>query len=121
MKDIRELGAQLVAVSPIEQRFARRMVEKLGLDFPLLRDRGNRVASDYRLTITVPEPLREIYRSWGIDLERVNGDTSWTLPLASRFVIGGDGVVVDAKIHTDHTRREEPGKTLSALSRLKGG
>jgi len=110
-----------VAVSPIEKRFARRIVEKLGLDFPLLGDPGNRVASAYHLTISVPEPLREVYRGFSIDLERVNGDSSWTLPLPTRYVIDRDGVIADAQTNTDHTRRPEAEETLAALRRLKAG
>ncbi len=108
-----------MAISPIEKRFARRTVEKYEMEFPLLGDPGNRVAEAFRLTISVPEPLREIYRGFGIDLERVNGDTSWTLPLPSRYVIGTDGIISDAKTNTDHTRRPEPAETLAALRRLK--
>jgi len=95
------------------------MVEKLGLGFPLLGDPGNRTAAAYQLVITVPEPLQEIYRGFGIDLERVNGDTSWTLPLPSRYVIGEDGVIVDAQTSTDHTQRPEPEQTLAVLRRLR--
>ena len=97
------------------------MVEKLRQGFPLLRDPGNRVASAFRLTIAVPEPLQEVYRGFGIDLERVNGEASWTLPLASRYVIGRDGVIADAQTHTDHTRRPETEETLAVLRRLGRG
>jgi len=95
------------------------MVEKLGLTFPLLGDPGNRTAAAFHLVVTVPEPLREVYRGWGIDLERVNGDASWTLPLPSRYVVGQDGIVVDARTNTDHTRRPEPEQTLNVLRGLK--
>jgi len=96
------------------------MVEKLGLSFPLLGDPGNRIAALFNLVITVPPPLQELYRSWGIDLERVNGDSTWTLPLPSRYVVGRDGVIVDARINTDHTRRPEPEQTLAVLRGLAG-
>ena len=108
-----------MAISPIEKRFARRTVEKYELEFPLLGDAGNRVADAFGLTIGVPEALRAIYRGFGIDLERVNGDASWTLPLPSRYVIGADGIIADAKTNTDHPRRPEPEETLAALRRLK--
>lgn len=90
------------------------------MNFPLLGDPGNRVADSFQLVITVPQPLRDLYRSWGIDLERVNGDASWSLPLPARYVISRDGVIVDARINTDHTRRPEPEQTLAVLQQLQG-
>jgi len=110
----------LVAISPIQQRFASRTVEKYGLQFPVLIDPGNSVATAFNLTITVPEPLQEIYRGFGIDLERVNGDQSWTLPLPTRYVIGRDGIIAAAQTNTDHTLRPEPEETLATLRSLQG-
>ncbi|ALC16510.1 alkyl hydroperoxide reductase/thiol-specific antioxidant protein [Desulfuromonas soudanensis] len=121
MNEIKALGANLVAVSPIERRFAARTVDKYGLRFPVLVDPGNEVASAFQLTIVVPEPLRDVYYGFGIDLERVNGDRSWTLPLPTRYVIGTDGLIVDARTNTDHTLRPEPEETLAVLRRIKDG
>lgn len=67
------------------------------------------------------EKLREICRGWGIDLERVNGDASWTLPPPSHYLIDRDGIIIDNQTHTDHTRRQEPAETLAALRRLVAG
>jgi peroxiredoxin len=47
------------------------------------------------LVFTVPDDLREIYLSFGIDLERHNADPSWTLPMPARYLIGKDGVIID--------------------------
>ena len=85
----------------------------------MLVDPGNRVATAFNLTITVPEPLQEVYRGFGIDLERVNGDPGWTLPLPTRYVIGADGIIVAAQTNIDHTVRMEPEETLAALRRIK--
>ena len=110
----------MVAISPIGERFARGTVEKYKLQFPVLIDPGNSVATAFNLTITVPEPLQEVYRGFGIDLERVNGDQSWSLPLPTRYVIGRDGIIVAAQTNTDHTVRTEPEETLVTLRRLQG-
>jgi len=118
--EIQTLGAALVAISPIEKRFARGTVEKYGLQFPVLVDPGNLVASTFALTISVPVPLREVYRGFGIDLERVNGDNSWTLPLPTRYIIGRDGIIIAAQTNTDHTLRPEPEETLAVLRELAG-
>jgi peroxiredoxin len=47
-----------------------------------------------------------------------NGDDSWTLPLAARYVIDSEGVIRYARTDPDYTRRPEPEETLEALRKL---
>ena len=74
----------------------------------MLSDRGNEAASRFGLVFTLPEDLREVYGSFGIDLERFNGDDSWTLPMPARFVVDTGGVVRHADADPDYTVRPEP-------------
>jgi peroxiredoxin len=64
--------------------------------------------------------LREIYRSLGIDLERHNGDASWTLPMPARYIIGQDGLIHDADVRVEYTTRPEPEEILKKLDTLLG-
>lgn len=107
-----------MAISPIAPRFARQLSDKLQLAFPLLQDPGNRVAADFGVLRTVPEELLEIYRGFGIDLERINGDASGTLPLPASFVIDMDGVIRQSIAFIDHTERQEPRAILQLLQEL---
>ena len=50
-----------------------------------------------------------------------NGDDSWTLPLAARYLIGQDGIIHSADVDPDYTVRTEPAETLQALKRLLAG
>ena len=111
-------GARLVAISPIRGPFIKQAVEKNDLEFPLLLDPGNRVASEYGLTFTFPDDLRQAYLQLNIDLERFNGDDSWTLPMPARYVIDTDGTILDAEVNPDYTERPEPEETLAILDRL---
>ena len=43
----------MVAISPQRELYLKKMSEKLGLSFDLLRDDGNKVASQYGLTFTL--------------------------------------------------------------------
>jgi hypothetical protein len=54
----------------------------------------------------------------GIDLAKTNGDDSWTLPMPARHVIDRDGVIRDAQVDPDYTRRPEPSETLAVLRAL---
>lgn len=94
------------------------MKEKHGLEFTILRDAGNEVAKEFGVRHVVPEFLREVYLEFGIDLPRVNGDGSWSLPMPARYVIDGDGVIVSANIEADYRFRPEPSRTVQELEAL---
>jgi len=77
----------MVAISPMLEKYAPQLVQKLGLGYPLLCDPGNKVAERFGVAFTLPAILQELYRGFGIDLERFNGDTSWRLPMPVMSII----------------------------------
>lgn len=111
-------GATLLALSPSRPEFARQIVKKNNLSIPVLCDSNNVLAKEFGLIFTVPDDLREVYLSFGIDLERHNGDPSWTLPMPARYLIGKDGLILDAEVSVDYTTRSEPEDLLLKLKAL---
>ena len=73
------------------------------------------MAAQFGLRFRLPDYLREIYRTFPLDLEKFNGDTSWTLPIPARFLIDQEGVIRAAESDPDYTTRPEPDDTLAAL------
>ena len=59
-----------------------------------------------------------IYRAFGIDLPKCNGEDSWTLPMPGRLVIDRDGTVRAVDVDPDYTVRPEPAKTLADVRAL---
>lgn len=116
--DIKSLGAALVAASPARAEFSRQLSKKLDLAFPILVDQDNALAIKFGLVFTLPQDLRDVYRSFGIDLERFNGNASWTLPMPARYLIDQQGLIQDAAVRVDYTTRPDPGETIEALRRL---
>lgn len=116
--NLKETGATLVAVSPQGTKYSAKMKEDHGLDFPVLSDEGNQVASQYGLTWELPDKLREVYEGFGADLSRFNADGRWTLPMPARYVIREDGTIAHADVHADYTQRPEPAKTLQQVQEL---
>ncbi len=102
----------------MRQKFSGNLVRNLGLEFPLLLDPGNLLARQFNMVFKVPKPLKEIYQSFGIELERFNGNDEWELPLPGRFVIAPNGKVINAELHPDHTQRPEPEETLAILQQI---
>jgi peroxiredoxin len=112
---LRERGALLVAVSPQVERQSDFMAGQHGLPFPILSDAGNKMAEQFGLVYTLPEYMRDYYRSILVNIPFVNGDQSWRLPLPATYVIGKDGAVLFAEAHADFRMRSEPEEVLAAL------
>lgn len=118
LPSFRELGASLVAISPQNPVNSRKSVRTNGLGFPIPSDPGNATAAAFGLRFTLPDYLIELYKSLKNDLPTFNGDTSWTLPMPSRFVIGQDRVIRYAEVNPDYTQRPEPADMLPVLRHL---
>ncbi len=107
-----------MVISPQIQRTPREPEDQQPLPMEHLHDRGNEVARRYGLAFTVPGDLQRIYRGFGLDLTKANGDDSWTLPMPARFVIDRAGVIRASDVDPDYTRRTEPSSTIAVLQSL---
>ncbi|MQT14556.1 peroxiredoxin-like family protein [Segnochrobactrum spirostomi] len=117
LPQFRQLGASLVAISPQNAANSRKSVRQNSLSFPILSDPQNAVAATFGLRFELPDYLIDLYTTLKNDLPAFNGDTSWTLPMPARFVVGQDGVILYAEVNPDYTRRPEPDDMLPALRR----
>ena len=114
--DLESHGAHLVVISPQFEKFSRQVVKKHNLSFSVLSDPGNAVASQFGLTFALPDALKAVYSSFGLDLERFNGDDSWTLPMPGRFIIAPSGTIANVNVHPDYTKRPEPTEIITLLN-----
>ncbi len=117
--DLESHGAHLVVISPQLEKYSRQVVKKHHLSFSVLSDRGNAVASQFGLTFTLPDQLKELHEKWGMNLDRFNGDSSWTLPLPGRFIVDGQGTIIHVDVHPDYTKRPEPSDIIKILNSNK--
>jgi peroxiredoxin len=113
------LGASLIAISPQLPVYSRELIERRHLTFEILSDPGNEVAARFGLRWTLPNYLREVYRSFPLDLEKFNGDASWTLSIPARFVIYQNGIIRAVQSDPDYTTRPEPTDSLDVLRALR--
>ena len=120
LPEIEALGAGVLAISPQVNPGPRATRDKLGLGFPLLADRGNKVARLFGLTFRLPPDLVELYRRAEIDIARINGAEDWELPLPATYVVGRDGDVARAFVELDFTERAEPAAIVAALREIAG-
>ena len=116
--ELEKHGASFVAITPQKAERSLRMIERHKLGFEMLSDPGNAYAARLGLRVQVPDALKEVYLSIGIDLEESNGSPDWTLPVPARIVVDRTGIIRAADIDVDYTRRPEPEKTIADVAAL---
>jgi len=115
LPQIEQVGASLVAISPLTVKQSYFMHDQHRLRFPLLSDGGNKVARQFGLTYRVPALQEAVYRRAFVNLPLANGDESWELPIPATYIIDRDGTVLYASANEDYTERAEPADILAVL------
>lgn len=118
LSDFEKYGASLIAVSPELPEFANETVERYDIKFPILSDIGNQVAAKYGLVFKMPEDLVEIYKKFGLEVAKHNGNDKWEIPIPATFVIDKNMVIRYAFGKADYTKRAEPVDIIEALKTL---
>ena len=79
--EVRALGARIVVITPELERYTRALHKKLNLSFDILSDYCHlKVAEQFRLVFTLPDYLRDLYKSFGSTLDRFNDEPEYRLP-----------------------------------------
>lgn len=116
LPDIREAGAQLVAVSPMTPDSSQQMKESNDLAFEVLSDVGGKVAGKYTTVFENPRSSVDAMAELGYDFFSFYADDTAALPVPATFVIARDGHIVYAgSAGGDYRQRVEPGDILDAL------
>ncbi|MGL5335826.1 MAG: peroxiredoxin-like family protein [Enterovibrio sp.] len=118
LPELRNRGVNLIGLTPEMPATAEDTLAANKLEITVLSDKGNRVSADLGLVFTLPEELRPIYESFGIDIPASNGDQSFTLPVPATYIINTDGTILYHFINADYTKRVEPSKLLAELDKL---
>ncbi len=102
LAELRELGAQIVAISPQLPDNSLSTREKNDLAFPVLSDVGNKVARRFGIVFELSDDLVELYRNFGHPLEEANGNSGKReLPFPGTFLIDGNGTIRLAHVDVD--------------------
>ncbi|AXT20096.1 AhpC/TSA family protein [Flavobacteriaceae bacterium AU392] len=115
LPEIEAKGAKLIAIAPEAPDNSLTTKEKNELSFEVLSDTDNKVAKDLNLVFRLPEPLQELYKGFGIDLDSNQANTNQELPIAATYVVEQDGTVSYHFLEEDYKLRADPSEILAAL------
>jgi peroxiredoxin len=116
--EVRALRAEIIVITPELERYTRALHKKLNLNFDILTDLHLKIAEQFRLVFTLPDYLRELYKSFGSTLDRFHDESEYRLPMPARYVVDKQGIIRAAEVNADYTIRPEPSETLSQLRAL---
>lgn len=119
LPEFESYGAELVAVSPELPDNSMTTKEKNQLSFEVLFDNHNELARRLGLVFALDESLRTIYKDYGIDIPKQNGDYSYEMPIPATFVINNDKEVVYMFKDADYQKRANNEDIIMALKNLK--
>ncbi|GGD97369.1 peroxiredoxin-like family protein [Paenibacillus nasutitermitis] len=111
----RELGANLIAVSPQSPDNTIGQQEKERFGFSVLSDNNGHVASQFHVLYEVPEAEKNVLQGFGRNLLEYNATNRWILPVPSTFVIDSRAVIRFAHANSNFMRRVEPEIILQVL------
>jgi len=109
-----DANAALIAVSPEAAPASADGAD--GPGFPVLIDRGGKVAEQFGLTFEMDDAAKNLLKSSGLDLEKRNADGRWILPVPGTFVIDRSGHIAYAHVDADYRNRPEP-QQIAAMCR----
>ena len=92
--------------------------KKLSLSFDILTDLHLKTAGEFRLVFTLPDYLRDLYKSFGNARDRFHDEPEYRLPISARYVIDQQGFIRATDVNADYTIRLEPSETLRRLRAL---
>jgi peroxiredoxin len=119
INEFQRTGVTLVAISPEMPDHSLSTQEKAGLQYPVLSDVGNQLARKFGIVYQLDETLSSIYQKLGVDLEAQNGGKAIELPVPATYLVDSKGIIRNAFIDVDYTKRLEPTMALSWIDALR--
>lgn len=116
--EVKNLGAEIVGISPDDVKRTQENVTKSSIPFPVLSDADVAAAKAFGLAFKVDDETLNRYRGFGIDLEKTSGFNHHALPVPAVFIVDKSGKIVFAHSDPDYRKRLKPSRIIDELKKL---
>jgi len=116
---IKDMGAEVLAVTPELYEFTTKMQKKSKAKFPIISDNSNELMKLYDVDFELDKKTRNKYKIWNINLDENNGEGNYTLPVPATYVIGQDGKVIYRHYDENYKERADINDLLKAIKESK--
>ena len=119
--EIERLGARTITIMPDSAQFTEGYANRNSLPFPVLSDIDLGYSLSLDLIFWVGDQIQALYSQAGVELEKYHGNEAYFLPMASKFIVGRDGLVKARQVNIEFRERMEPAAIIAALQGLRAG
>lgn len=119
LSTFKELDTTLTAITPETPDNSLTTSAKNELAFDILTDNSSLVANEAGIAFELPQTLKPIYKEFGIDVSKHNGDEEFLLPVPATFILDNKGKVVYRYVQIDYTQRLDPQVIIDFLKSNK--
>jgi peroxiredoxin len=108
-------GAYVIGVTPETSENIGKTVDKTHASFSIIEDKGYQIMKAYDVNYKVDDAMFGKLKSYGIDLEKNNGNTDHILPVPATYVIDNTGKIIFVHFDKDYTKRASINSILHIL------
>jgi peroxiredoxin len=98
-------GAYVIGVTPETAINIDKTIEKTHASFSIVQDKNYRIMKDYQVNYTVDDAMLSKLNTYGVDLEKNNGNKDHVLPVPATYVIDPSGKITFVHFDRDYTHR----------------
>jgi len=109
-------GVYVIGVTPETGENIQKTIGKTNASFSIIQDTGYQIMKAYDVNYRVDDALNAKLKSYGVDLEKNNGNTDHVLPVPATYVIAPSGRIIYVHFDKDYTKRATVGAILNSIN-----
>lgn len=114
-KEFSDKGYQVLIITPDNEKEIKKFKSKNDITFAIYSDKDNTIAKKMGVAFKVNGQLNSVYKKFGIDLVKSQGNSNNELPLPGTYVVDKNGRITYSFVDIDYTKRLDPRVLLKNL------
>ncbi|TDO23367.1 peroxiredoxin-like family protein [Pedobacter duraquae] len=106
-------NAYVIGVTPETEENIKVTINKTKAGFSMVQDVDDRIMKAYGVNFRMDDDTFAKYKTYGVNLDAINGNTRHTLPVPATYIIGPSGKIKFVQFDSDYKKRASV-KTLLA-------
>ncbi len=114
-EELEKAGCHYLAITPQQEDSVALEDES----FEVIFDKQNQIASQFNIIYILGEDEKQLFKEWGIELNKGVDSDTWTLPIPATYLIAQDRTVAFQFTDADFRSRCCPDDLIVELKRLR--